>query len=198
MVLETIANFASQNLILFFITAAFLTALWGDATLIAFVVFSMTFKIPFLLTLSACYLGTLIGDTIWFIIGRKIGKHLEKNKKFEKGFKKIAYYFDKLFGKNIVLTLSVVKMLYGTRVITIFYIAKEKIKFMKFMLANLIATLIWLAVIGGIGVLIGLGFTYILNVFKNIQIAITLLIVAVIIFDLLQKKLNKKIEGTIR
>ena len=146
---ETVATFASQNLLLFLFTAALGTALWSEAVLISFIVFAMTFKLPLTLLFMVCYIGSLIGDIAWFVIGRKMGEHFEKKKKWEAGFKKIAYYFDKLFGKNVLLTLSAVKMLYGTRFITIFYIAKERINFWKFMIADILATILWLVVFGG-------------------------------------------------
>lgn len=198
MLFDTLALFASGNLFLFFIISALCTALWGDATLISFIVFSMVYKLPLGFTLLACYLGTLIADTIWFFIGRKLAKHAAKRPRLEKGYRKIAYYFDKLFGKNITLTLSVVKMLYGTRVITLFYIAKEKVPFKKFMISNLIATFVWLIVIGGFGILIGLGFGYVRNVLKSIQLAIILVIVLIIIFDLIQIKVNEELDKNLK
>ncbi len=198
MLFESLASFASGNLILFFIISAAATALWGDATLIAFIVFSMAFGLPLWLTFLACYIGTLMGDTIWFFIGQRVRKHTEKVPRWEKGFAKIAYYFDKLFGKNVILTLSVVKMLYGTRVITIFYLAKEKISFRKFMISNLIATAVWLAVIGAFAVLIGLGFEYARNVLENLQLAIALVIILIIGFDLVQRLVNKRLDKNIK
>jgi len=193
-ILEVIANFAAQNLILFFFVTVICTALWGDATLIGFIVLSMILKIPLWIVLIGCYVGTLIGDMIWFAIGVSLRRKIEKSKKWEAGFRKIAYYFDKIFGKKIILTLSIVKMLYGTRVIAIFYIAKERIKFKKFILANLVATLVWLVIIGGIGYLIGIGFTYLIKFVKGAQIAIVLFILFIIAFDLIQKRINKDIE----
>jgi len=192
-ILETLAVQVASNISLFFILGVIGTALWGDGALIFFTAFSVNYKISLWLIFFAAYIGTMIGDSLWFLIGIKLARKIEKNKKMYKGYKKIAFIIDKIFKHNHLLALTVVKYLYGTRVITIFYLAKEKIGYKKFIYYDFISTLFWVLGVGLIGYLVGLGFVWIQTAFKNIQLTILALIIIFILFGWLQRAINMKI-----
>jgi len=192
-ILETLAVQVASNVSLFFILGVIGTALWGDGALIFFTAFSVNYGISLWIIFFAAYIGTMIGDSLWFLIGIKLAKKIEKNKKMHKGYEKIAFIIDKLFKHNHLLALTVVKYLYGTRVITIFYLAKEKIGYKKFIYYDFISTLFWVLGIGLIGYLVGLGFVWIQTAFKNIQLTILAVIIIFLLFSWLQRTINMKI-----
>lgn len=192
--LENLAIIVSQNLPVFWFVAFFATALWGDATFILLTILSINFHIPLWIIFSAAFFGTLLGDTLWFLLGVKFLINFEKHKKFGKHYRNVVSWLRKIFGKKYLSALTIVKFLYGTRVITIMYLANERIGYRKFMRYNLIATALWTMGVGAIGILAGLGFTLIINVFKNVQLAITLLIVIIIIINLIQRKITERVE----
>lgn len=178
---------------LFFIIAMIATALWGDGALIFLVVLCVNFNTSLIVLFFAAFVGTFIGDSVWFFIGRKISKNIKKYKKIEKGFETIAELIERLFKKNYLLALVTVKFLYGTRVITIFYLSKKKMKYRKFLIYDSLSTIIWIFGMGFIGYLVGLGVGWLWHVVKSIQLAITFMLVIFALFYFIQKLINKEL-----
>jgi membrane protein DedA with SNARE-associated domain len=193
MILETLAMNLAGNIPIFFVLALIATALWGDAALIFFVAFSVNYNLSLWIVFLASYVGTLIGDSAWFILSMRFGHHIEKNPKLKKAYQKIAKIIDVLFGTKHLLALTIVKYLYGTRVITIFYLVKEKISYRKFVYYDFISTLFWIIGIGFFGWLIGKGFVLI-KTFKDMQLAVTVLLLFFAVFYVFQREINYYIE----
>jgi len=196
--LETIVHSLSTsvlaNPLYFFIIAVIATMLWGDASMVLFSIISTTLGLPFILVLIAGYIGATIGDTIWFLAGYKILPFFIDHHLFSKGYKKIVNVIEAVAHKNITVTLTIVKPLYGTRIITILYLANKKIGVWRFMRCNALALMFWALYMGGLGYLVAKGFRFIFNTFKSIQLALSLLVLFFILFNIIQKQLNKKIE----
>jgi membrane protein DedA with SNARE-associated domain len=190
-ILEGLAYNFVANVPLFFLVSMIGTALWGDGALITLVALAVNLKANLVVLFFAAFVGTFIGDSVWFFIGRKISKNIKKYERVNRGFETIAELIERVFKKNYTLALVTVKFLYGTRVITIFYLAKEKISYKKFLLYDSISTIFWLFGMGFVGYLVGLGVNWILHVVKNIQLAITFMIVILALFYLVQKLINK-------
>jgi membrane protein DedA with SNARE-associated domain len=194
MAVEILENFAYQfvaNVPLFFLISMIGTALWGDGALIFLVALCVSLKASLVTLFFAAFVGTFIGDSIWFFIGKKIAKNIKKYQRVNRGFESIAELIERIFNKNYLLALVTVKFLYGTRVITIFYLAKEKMNYKKFLYYDSISTIFWLFGMGFVGYLVGLGVSWILNVVKNVQVAITFILFALAIIYLFQKLINK-------
>ena len=191
---EQIASFASQNLWLFFFACMLCTAFIGDVTLIVFVSLAMALNIHLGIIFVAAYIGTLIGDAVWFKIGLMVEKNLDKRKKLKKEYRKIANLIDKVFKKRLFLALGVAKVLAGTRVIMTFYFAREKTGFWKFFKYNLGATLFWVLAIGSIGVAVGYGLTYIADIFHDFQWIVLILMIIMLIIYYIQNRVSKWIS----
>ncbi len=196
-ILETLAFNLASSVVLFFVLTLVGTAFWGDAALIFFVAFSVNYNINLFLVFFAAYFGTMIGDSIWFALSMKFGHHIEKNKKLKKAYIRISQIIEVLFGKRHLLALTAVKYLYGTRVITILYLVKEKISYRKFLYYDFISTFFWIIGVGLLGFLIGKGFV-LLKTFENLQMAITALLLFFALFYIFQREINYLIENKLR
>jgi membrane protein DedA with SNARE-associated domain len=102
-----------------------------------------------------------------------------------------------LFGKRHLLALTAVKYLYGTRVITILYLVKEKISYRKFIYYDFVSTFFWIIGVGFLGWLIGRGFV-LLKTFENMQLAVTALLLFFALFYIFQREINYLIENKLR
>ena len=123
-----------------------------------------------------CFVGTIASDCVWFLSGTQI---LDRFRKY-KFFKKLdTKYLPK--GKPWKVLL-IFKFLYGTRILTIIYFGVRKLSFLKFLILDSIGTLEWLAVIVLIGWLAGRGIANYINLFQNISIALTALLIAALVF----------------
>lgn len=184
----------SSNTALFFFIALIAAALWGDFALIFFSAFSVVYHINIGIVFLAAYIGTMIGDSLWYAIGRYLGPQIEKKEWLKRGYVRIAEVMEIVFKRRYLLALTVVKYLYGTRVITIIYLAKEHIGFKKFLKYDLLSSIFWIAGVGAVGVLAGMGFVWIETTFKNMQLAVTVLIIFFAAVKLIQQNINAKIE----
>jgi membrane protein DedA with SNARE-associated domain len=195
-ILGQLAQTFSGYYSLFFILAFIAAALFGDGALIFLTAFAFTFRLPIAIVFIACYLGSMTGDVIWFLIGRRVVKFIKKSERLEAGYDAVVVLVDKLFKKSVIFGLCLVKFLYGTRVITTIYLSHhKKLKLRKFIEYNLTATLFWLILYGTLGILVGMGLSFIVKTFKDIQIAIMALIIFLILFDFIQRRINKWIRN---
>ena len=112
-----------------------------------------------------------------------------------KDFTKIAEVIEFIFKKQHFIALTVVKFLYGTRVITIMYLSKERMRLWRFIVYDTFATLLWVLGVGIVGYFVGLGYVWVKTIFKNTTIILTIIVFFFILFYLLQQKINKKIEN---
>ena len=191
--LESLGLFFVNNYTIFFLVSMVSTALWGDASLVALIILSVHFEIPLWIVILAAYVGTMVGDAIWFMLGNKF-LHKFKSDKFNHGYRHVEKLMERFFRGSSFALLCIVKFLYGTRVITTLYLAKKKIGFGKFLYYNCFATILWIIFMGGIGYLAAIGFAWVYKTVENLQIALTILVVGFIIFNLAQKGFNRLLD----
>ena len=192
-ILQTLSMSILVNPYVVFLVAFIAIGFWGDASLITLSILAVNLNFSFSLMLFGAYLGVMAGDTVWFFIGTKLIKRIKKNRKIKIHYKRIAYIIEKVFQNRFFLALIVVKFLYGTRLITTIYLSDERLAFKKFFQYDLVANLLWLGVVSGIGYLIGLGFLM-LRTFKNVQLAISSLVLICLLIYAARVILDKKIE----
>lgn len=187
---------ALVNPVVFFVITFIAISLWGDASMILLAVLAVNLAIPFWILLVGGYFGAQLGDCLWFLLGKKILPRIEKHDIWGKHYKKLFHAISKVAHKNILITLSIVKFLYGTRVLTLIYFShkKHKLNFLKFFYYNSIALVLWVAFMATVGYLVALGFNFVLNAVKSIELALTLLVVFFILLNIIQRQINKKLE----
>lgn len=192
--LAGISSSALANPLLFFVVTIIATALWGDASMIALSILAIQFKIGVWTVLVGGYIGAMLGDIAWFILGKKILPKLGRHRRFREYYARIIHHINNVTHSNAFVTLCLAKFLYGTRVITVFYLAERKMKLLQFIKYNAVALILWVAAMGTIGYLVAKGFTFLVYTVKNVQLALTLLIIFFVLFSILQKKINKMLE----
>jgi membrane protein DedA with SNARE-associated domain len=192
--IESLAIGLASNPVLLFWLTLIATAVWGDISLIILTAFAVNYEISIWIIFLAAYIGTQIGDSLWYATGKYLEPKIERITWMKKGYLKVAEMIEALFGKRHLLALTVVKFLYGTRVIMIIYLAKQKIGYRKFFLYDLFATLFWVAGVGLVGYLIGLGFMMV-KTFKNLQFAVTAFVLFIAIYFILEKNLRAFVEN---
>jgi len=192
--LETIAISFIQNIPLFWIVGFILVALWGDGSFIIFTVVAVNYNVSLWIVFTAAYFGTLFGDMIWFGLGKKFLYKFREGRKFSKQYNRIVGFIERTFGKRSFLGLCIIKFLYGTRIIFTLYLANKNMTYLRFLIYDLIANLIWVTFVGAIGYLVGIGFGFVLRTFKNIELLLTLVVILVLIFNYIQKRISEKLE----
>ena len=165
--------------------------LGGEETLLALSFLAANNMIPLEILFIFGFLGVYVCDLIVFSIGRfKLVHNFEKLEKHSPVYQRIDKFISKLTNESPFLALMYTKFIYGARLLTLIYLGLKKISLKQFLVSNFIVDLIWMSVIIMLGWLAGSGFKFVLDVFKNVQAAIGLVIVFVIILLIGRKCIN--------
>lgn len=155
--------------------------------------FSNSVSLFFIITLFG-FLGMITIDSFWFFIARsRFFNKFKEAKKVEKHYKALERNIENISHGRDLLIIFISKIMVGTRILLIIYLSGRKIKFSKYFLLNIIPNLVWAACLTGLGVLLAMGFSSTLAVFKNIQLAITLIVLLLLIIYSIQKWITKRL-----
>lgn len=157
-----IQEFQNHNLLLFFFAAL----IGGEEVMIplAFLVGTGLWDLQTLFL--GCFLGTVLSDALWFLLGRH---GLQNNKLFKRHkskYEKIVGFLKKISKKDFVILL-VTKFIYGTRIFTILHFGVSEITKTKFLIMNSAVILIWLPIALGLGWFAGKGSSFFLEAYAH-------------------------------
>ncbi len=139
------------------------------------------------------FLGTVISDAVWFSGGFGLNKLISKGANNQSRLEKVVSSIQKITKGKSFLSLLFIKFLYGTRIITIFYLGSQKLPFRKFLIFNSLGTIIWLIVVVFIGWSLGQGTKFLSVDLNHIEIILSVLILVIIFFKFFSKWITKQI-----
>jgi len=140
------------------------------------------------------YIGINVSDLLWFFLGiSRIFDWLAKRRIWEK----IHVHFQKRLQKgkhsNFSL-LFITKFVYGTRVPTIVYMARNGLELRTFFIYTLTINAIWTILITFIGWSAGKGIAIAQTISNNIIVYILLITIVLILFNIITKKISYRIK----
>lgn len=101
--------------------------------------------------------------------------------------------FDRLFLKNVFLSLLFIKFLFGVRLLlTVYLVAKKQIPLRSFALYDMVGVLFYVSVVGGIGILVGSGSSTAEDRYSLIVRTITFVTLSVLALRLLGTFLERR------
>lgn len=139
------------------------------------------------------YLGTLVADTLWFLLGKTLFKLSSKIQISEHRYKPFLNYLESFIGHRTFLLLLIIKFLYGTRVLTIIYLSVRRVSFWPFMLYNSISTFLWLVIMVGIGWLAGKSIGNYISLVDNLGYLMVVILMVFLLIKVLNLWIRKKI-----
>lgn len=150
----------------------------------------MDVRTIFLVTL----LATIISDSVWYFFGDKILHKKLREASFHHKYERVIGLVDRLAGKRPILALFPIKLIYGTRILTIIYLSAKKIPFWMFALVDLIASIPPLVLVIGLGWSLGKGWKTVPVILHDIPYVATGLFVTIILYKFITWTLSKKIS----
>ncbi len=139
-------------------------------------------------------IGTVLSDSLWFLLGQKLPLILKKIETKRVKLQVAMKTINRLTGTRPFLALLFIKFLYGTRLIFIFYLSANRIKFRTFSIYNSLGTGLWLLVMITLGWLAGTGTNTLTTVdIKQIEIYLTIILILIIAVKLTSKWITNKI-----
>jgi len=142
------------------------------------------------LVILAAFIGTLIGDQLYFYIGRTKGKvFLEKRPKWQFKVNRVQ----RLMEKHQTLLILGFRFIYGIRTVTPFILGMSKVSPLKYLFLNSCGALIWAIVFGVAGYYFGFTLEILMGKIKKYEVFIILgMIIVSILFWILYKIKEKK------
>lgn len=138
------------------------------------------------------YFGVLVSDSIWFFIGKsKLFNWLVQRKFLSKAYSHWDRLLNSVTKKSDFQALFITKFLYGSRLPTIMYLARERLKIKSFLVYSLITNFIWVSLILLIGWSAGKGISLATNISNNLVLYLVLIGVTLLIFTLLIRLLSE-------
>jgi len=140
------------------------------------------------------FLGILLCDSLFYFIGRsKLVGSLQKFEKFAHISKKYEHIILKIDKKGTLNLLFTTKFIFGTRLLTLLYLGFKKVKIAEFLISDFIVGLFWMAIVVSLGWFSGSSFYLVLDIFKNIPLAIAGILILVLAFIGIKTWISKKI-----
>ncbi len=183
-----IEQFQNHAFLLFFIASL----IGGEEVMIplAFLVGTGLWDIQTLFL--ACFIGTLVSDTLWFLLGRHGLQKTELFKKHKGKYDKVVHFLNKISKKDFVVLL-VTKFLYGTRIFTILHFGVSSMPKSRFILLNSIVILVWLPLALNIGWFAGKGSSFFLGIYEHPLWFFTSIAGVILIYHFLRNQLASRI-----
>jgi len=137
------------------------------------------------------FLGAIIGDNIWYVLGEVMGekKLFLKVKKF---IEKVTSPFDEHLKSRTARTIFISKFAYGLYRPIILKAGVLKLSFGKFIEADLLATFLWIFFIGGLGYLSSASFLAVRHYLRYTELTLLLGIAIFILISYVVTKISKK------
>ena len=143
---------------------------------------------------SFFYFGIVVSDFMWFFIGRsRIFNWLVKRRILSR----IYFNWGKLLNaatKSDFQALFTTKFLYGSRLPTIMYLSRERLKIKSFFGYSLIINFVWVAIIFSIGWLSGKGISLAANISENVVLFLILVGITLLTFTIVIRLLSGAIK----
>lgn len=138
---------------------------------------------PFL-TLAICYLGSVLGDIVIFLAGRRLGKGLYQKAWFKERFNPIRYEQMKAsLEKRSFVMIFVARHLFYLRTVTFLSCGAIRMSFERFLIADAISALVSVPIISAIGYLGAENYEAILDTLRKTKTAfLVATVVAIALF----------------
>lgn len=168
----------TELLIAYHVPAVFVGSfLLGETVLITtgYLMEQLRWSIPVVFLVAL--LGTVLADVMW-LLGARLALSTQWVESYKEKHADVITHLERLTGTKPFIALLFVKFLYGTRILTIFYLSWRKVSLATFILYDTIGTMLWLVAVLGIGVLAAKGVATIIPTFNTIQVALLVILIA--------------------
>ena len=149
---------------------------------------------PFSVVVGVSLIGTLIADTVWFLLGTWVVKQ-RFWERYETRYVSVDRYIDRAFGENPERSLLVTKFLYGTRILSILYLSLRKTPYLSFMFYNTIGSTALIVVLVTLGWAFGAGVLTVLPDMTLVGVLLTSVVILTVVVRVVLIRLKKEVTN---
>lgn len=140
------------------------------------------------LAFLAVFLGTLIGDNLWYVLGELINE----NSVFGRFVSRLTKPFDKHLRGRTFRTILITKFAYGVHRPTLIRAGMLRLPFKKFIEGDIIAIVLWIFLVGGLGYLSSVSFILIKHYLRYTELTLFFGLILFILISHLVSHISKK------
>ena len=141
--------------------------------------------------LPLVFLGAIIGDNIWYVLGELMNKK-KLFLKVKKIIEKATSPFDEHLKNRTVRTIFISKFIYGLYRPIILKAGVMNISFEKFIKTDMMTTFVWIFLVGGLGYLSSASFLAVRRYLRYTELTLLLGIAIFILISYVVTKISKK------
>lgn len=140
------------------------------------------------IVLLTVFLGVIIGDNIWYVIGETIGEKSSAGS----FVKRLTAPFDEHLKNRTGRTIFIAKFAYGLYRPTLLRAGILKLSFKEFMKGDVIASILWVFLVGGLGYLSSASFFLIRRYLRYTEFTLLFGLILFILISHLITRLSKR------
>lgn len=169
--------------------------LFGETVILtaAYLAAQLNWSVPILCIVA--FGGTLLADVTWFLFGKYLLRKSNYEERYKEKYEKLAHTLRHVSKTRPFLALLYIKFLYGTRVLTILYVAWKKVTLQQFLIYDSLGTIIWLCVLIPIGWLAGKGVANLTPVLNTVEYVLLSIVILVVLVKGISLWFTKRIEN---
>lgn len=167
---------------------------FGEAAILTAIFLAQQHHWPLLLVLFVAFLGTFCADITWFFLGKHTLRRLRFWQRLKEKYSPVIQRLRSQNPARQAYFLLFFKFLYGTRIITILYVALHKMSFLRFALFDSIGTLLWLGTLTLLGSAAWSGASYLLQTFHLSEYAFVAAFLLIVILKGIHLWIEKRNE----
>lgn len=191
---EVIVLFAMNNYALTFFGALII----GEEAVFLLSILAGGGRIPIWTVIILGFLGLVIADSIWFLIGKtKLARFVRSKAHGTQSYRKLQEIDGTLKAKSELLALFLSKFLYGIRFAKLLSLSANGMRYKKFIKMNIKAILLWMVVMITLGWAAGKGLSSIIRVVDNIEMLVEIFVIffaLIVIIEILARVVIKKLS----
>jgi membrane protein DedA with SNARE-associated domain len=127
--------------------------------------------------MMCAFAGTLLSDQLLFFLGRRHGQAvLVRRPVWQERVARLKGWI----GRNRILIILAFRFWYGLRIVTPFALGMSRVRWLEFILLNIVGALMWAAAVGGAGYLFGQVMEAVLGDIKRIEEILIMLAIVMI------------------
>jgi membrane protein DedA with SNARE-associated domain len=169
--------FAQYGAITVFLGSVFI----GETAIIPFFVLAAQGLIDIYVVTLCAYAAVVLTDVFWFYVGVLSRRNRHLHRHYEKRISPhLKVMLNKLFGKRVLLSLILMKFMYGSRMLNLIWLGFRRFELSEFLLLDIISAFVYILALAALAGLIniGIGFaTSAIQVLGIIGIAVAALMI---------------------
>ncbi len=140
------------------------------------------------MALLAVFLGTLIGDNLWYVLGEMINE----NSVFGRFITRLTKPFDDHLIGRTFRTMLITKFAYGIHRPILFRAGMLRLPFKRFIEGDIIAIVLWIFIIGGLGYISSASFILMKHYLRYTELTLLFGLILFILISHLVSHISKK------